>query len=152
MNTILERTYDAPPERIWELWTTPAGIESWWAPEGFEVKVLALDLRPEGELRYAMTAVAPEMVAFMEQNGMPATNESLKTFTAVEPCTRLAYTSLIDFVPGVPPYSHLTVVELEPSGDGTHVTMTMDSLHDVEWTQRLVAGRENELANLALLF
>lgn len=35
-----------------------------------------------------------------------------------------------------------------PEDDGTHVVMTMDPLHDDEWTQRLVAGRENELANL----
>jgi hypothetical protein len=27
--------------------------------------------------------------------------------------------------------------------------MTMEPLHDDEWTQRLVAGRENELDNLA---
>ena len=98
-----------------------------------------------------MTATAPEMVAFMEQNGMPLTNESLKTFTVVEPHTRLGYRSLIDFVPEVPPYEHLTMIELEPAGGGTRVTMTMEALHDEEWTQRLVAGRENELAKLALV-
>lgn len=151
MNNVLERTYDASPERIWELWTTADGIEKWWAPEGFAVKVLAIDVRPGGELRYAMTATAPEMVAFMEQNGMPLTNESRKTFTEVTPFTRLAYVSLIDFVPDVPPYDHVTVIDLAPDGDGTHVTMTMEPLHDVEWTQRLIAGRENELANLAVI-
>jgi len=25
----IERTYPAAPEKIWELWTTAAGIESW---------------------------------------------------------------------------------------------------------------------------
>src|SRR5436305_8401291 len=34
----LERTYAATPEEIWELWTTAAGIESWWAPDGFVVE------------------------------------------------------------------------------------------------------------------
>ena len=45
----------------------------------------------------------------------------------------------------------MTVVELTPGPvDGsTQVTMTMDSLHDETWTQRLVMGRENELENLA---
>ncbi len=145
----LEQTYDAPPQRIWELWTTASGIESWWSPDGFEVKVLALDLQPGGELRYAMTATAPEMVAFMEQNGMPVTNESLKTFTEVAPHLRLGYSSLVDFVPGMPPYEQLTTIDLVPDGAGTQVTMTMEPMHDDEWTQRLVAGRENELANLA---
>ena len=31
----LERTYDAPAELIWELLTTAAGLEEWWAPDGF---------------------------------------------------------------------------------------------------------------------
>ena len=35
----LERTYRAPLEKVWELWTTKAGIESWWGPDGFTVEV-----------------------------------------------------------------------------------------------------------------
>jgi len=145
----LERTYDAPPERIWELWTTPAGIERWWAPDGFTTRVRVLDLRPDGELVYEMTATAPEQVAFMEQHGMPLTTESRKRFTEVTPPTRLAYVSLVDFVPDHEPYEHLTVVDIEPDGSGSRVTMTIEPMHDAEWTGRLVAGRENELENLA---
>jgi uncharacterized protein YndB with AHSA1/START domain len=26
----LERTFVAPVEDVWELWTTKAGLESWW--------------------------------------------------------------------------------------------------------------------------
>lgn len=147
----LQRTYPAPPEEIWRLWTTPDGIASWWAPDGFRTEVSRLDLRPGGELVYTMTATAPEQIAFMESVGMPLTTESRKTFTEVERPSRLAYLSLIDFVPGHDPYEHLTVVELEPADGGTRVTMTMDALHDDEWTGRLLAGRTNEMANLAAL-
>jgi uncharacterized protein YndB with AHSA1/START domain len=147
--TRLERTYDAPPETIWELWTTADGIERWWAPDGFRTDVRALDLRPGGELVYAMTAVAPEQIAFMNQAGMPLETVSRKTFTEVDAPRRLAYRSLIDFVPGHEPYEHLTVVDLEPAGDRTKVTMAVDPMHDAEWTGRLVAGRSNELDNLA---
>ena len=145
----LERTYDVPPERIWELWTTPAGIERWWAPDGFTTQVRVLDLRPGGELIYEMTATAPEQVAFMEQHGMPLTTESRKRFTEVTPPTRLAYVSFVDFVPDHEPYEHLTVVDIDPDGQGSRVTMTIGPMHDAEWTGRLVAGRENELENLA---
>jgi uncharacterized protein YndB with AHSA1/START domain len=58
----IERTYAASLDEAWALWTTKAGIESWWGPEGFEVTVMSLDLRPGGALNYLMTAVAPEMV------------------------------------------------------------------------------------------
>ena len=49
----LERTYDAPAELIWELLTTAAGLEEWWAPDGFESRVNGLELRPGGQLRRA---------------------------------------------------------------------------------------------------
>jgi uncharacterized protein YndB with AHSA1/START domain len=147
--TTLQRSYATSPETIWALWTTAAGIEQWWAPDGFATEVRELDLRPGGELVYAMTATAPEQVEFMRNAGMPLTTESRKTFTAVEPVARLAYRSLIDFVPDHEPYEHGTTVELRPEGDGTAVVMTIEPMHDAVWTQRLVAGRENELDNLA---
>jgi uncharacterized protein YndB with AHSA1/START domain len=145
----LERTYPAAPEEIWELWTTARGIESWWAPEGFSVDVERLELEPGGTLLYAMEATGAAQVEFMENAGLPARTTSQKTFTTVDPPRRLGYRSLVDFVPGMPPYEFLTEVELSADGGGTRVVMTMEPLHDDEWTQRLVAGRENELDNLA---
>lgn len=145
----LERTYDASPATIWELWTTAEGIESWWSPDGFVIEVRSLDVRPGGELVYAMTATAPEQVEFMKNAGMPLTTESRKTFTETSEPTRLAYNSLIDFVPDTEPYEQLTVVDLIPADDGTRAVMTVEPLHDSVWTDRLLAGRANELDNLA---
>ena len=148
--TRLERTYAAPPEKIWDLWTTAAGIESWWAPDGFRTDVKELDVRPGGELVYEMTAVAPEQREFMAGAGLPLTTESRKTFTEVDRPHRLAYLSHVDFVPDHEPYQHLTVVDMEPDGEHTRVTMTVDAMHDEEWTARLLAGRNNELDKLSL--
>lgn len=147
----IEQDYPASAARVWELWTTAAGIEGWWAPDGFEVKVDELDLRPGGTLTYTMTAVGEEQVAFMEGAGLPLSTTSSKTFTVVEPERRLAYTTLADFIPGVTPYEFLTEVELTPTEDGVHVTMIVDEMHDPEWTERLTAGRRNELENLGKL-
>jgi len=144
----IERNYPASAGEVWELWTTSEGIESWWAPDGFTVEVRKLDLRPGGELIYAMTATGPEQVAFMKQAGMPLTTESRKTFTELVPPKRITYLSLADFIPGVKPYEFLTVVDLQPGADGVRAVMTVDAMHDDEWTQRLVMGRENELDNL----
>lgn len=150
MKTI-ERTVDAAPDRVWELWTTGEGISQWWAPDGFRTDVTSLDLKPEGELVYTMTAVGPEQIAFMEQYGMPLATESRKHFTEVAGPKRLAYQSLIDFVPDHEPYEQLTIVDLEPVDGGTHITMKVEPLHDEVWTQRLLDGRANELDNLARL-
>lgn len=146
----LEQTYKASPERVWQLWTTPEGIESWWAPDGFTVKVDKLDLQPGGELIYTMTATAQPQIEFMRSAGMPLATTSQKTFVELEEGKKISYNSLVDFVPDHEPYNFLTVVSLEPAGDdSTRVVMEMQPLHDEEWTGRLVAGRQNELDNLA---
>lgn len=150
-NIVLRRSLPAPPERIWRLWTTPEGIGAWWAPDGFTTTVHVLDLRVGGALDYTMTATGPEQVAFMEQAGMPLSTRSHKEFTEVVEPTRLAYVSLIDFVPDVDPYDHLTVVSLGRTETGTDVVMECQALHDQDWTDRLVAGRTNELDNLERL-
>jgi uncharacterized protein YndB with AHSA1/START domain len=145
----LEQVYKASPEKIWQLWTTPQGIESWWAPDGFTVKVEKLDLKPEGELIYTMTATAQPQIEFMQSMGMPLATTSHKTFVELEEGKKISYNSLVDFVPNKEPYDFLTVVSLERvDNDSTKVTMAMQPLHDQEWTGRLVAGRQNELNNL----
>ncbi|HUN36347.1 MAG TPA: SRPBCC family protein [Trebonia sp.] len=143
-----ERVYDAPAGLIWELWTTAAGLGEWFAPDGFESRVSELDLRAGGQLCYTMTATAPEQIAFLRDTGNPLSVEVRKTFTEVVPSARLAYLSLIDFVPGREPYEHLTIVDIEPDGDRTKVVMTLDPLHDETWTRQHRAHRGNELDNL----
>lgn len=145
----LERTYSAPIEQVRDLWTTKEGIESWWGPDGFTVKVRKLDLRPGGELHYAMTAVAPAQIDFMKKAGMPLTTEATVIFTEIAPPRRLAYTHLADFIPGVAPYGVATVVELHATAEGVRMVLTFDAMHDEPWTQRAIMGWENELGKLA---
>jgi uncharacterized protein YndB with AHSA1/START domain len=144
----LKRTYHAPAELIWELLTTAAGLDQWWAPDGFETRVSEVELRLGGQVRYTMTATAPEQVAFMRNAGLPLSTELHKTFTEVVPPTRLAYRSVIDFVPDREPYDHLTTIDIEPAGERTNVVVTIDPLHDETWTQQHRAHRGNELDNL----
>ena len=147
----VRRNYATSIDAAWALWTTKSGIESWWGPEGFEVTVTTLDLRPGGALIYLMTAVAPEQIAFMKQAGMPLTTECKVTYTEVLPPNRLAYKTLADFVPGVAPYEVATVVELEATADGVKLTVTFDAMHDDTWTERKRAGHESQLRKLDAL-
>ncbi len=147
----IERTYTASIDEAWTLWTTKAGIESWWGPEGFNVIVTSLDLRPGGELVYLMTATAPEQVAFMKRAGMPLSTECRVTYTEVSPPGRLAYKTLTDFVPDVTPYEVDTVVELQATADGVKLTVTFDAMHDDLWTERARAGHESQMCKLDAL-
>jgi uncharacterized protein YndB with AHSA1/START domain len=148
---VLRRSFAASPERIWALWTTPEGLGAWWAPEGFSAYVDVVDLRPGGSLVYTMRAIGRQEVAFMGWAGIPLATSSRKEFTVVDKPSRLAYTSLIDFVPDVEPYQHLTVVTFERTAGGTDVTMEMEPLHDGLWTDHLQACSANQLDSLARL-
>ncbi|MDE2365769.1 MAG: SRPBCC domain-containing protein [Betaproteobacteria bacterium] len=149
----IERTYaGATIDEAWKLWTTKAGIEAWWGPEGFDVTVTSLDLRPGGELVYLMTATAPDQVAFMKQAGMPLSTECRVTFTAVSAPSQLTYKTLADFVPDVPLYEVSTVVNLQATRDGVKMVITFDAMHDDIWTERARAGYESQLRKLDRLF
>ena len=145
----LERTYDASVEDVWELWTTKDGIESWWGPDGFEVEVRSIDLRPGGDLVYAMTAIEPPQIEFMRNAGMPLTTETRIRYTEIDPPRRLVYENIVDFVDSVEPYEVGTVLELEAVAGGVHLTLHLDPMHDEQWTHRAVMGWESELGKLA---
>ena len=147
----LERTFAAPIDEVWELWTTKEGIESWWGPDGFAVKVQQIDLLPGGELVYAMTATATDQIEFLRKAGMPATTVSRLTYTEVVPPRRLAYSQTADFIPGVEPYEVPITVELEEGPDGVRMVLSFTAMHDEHWTNMAVMGWESELGRLAKL-
>lgn len=145
----LDRRYPgAGLEDVWELWTTAEGIESWWGPEGFSVKVQKIELRPGGEMVYAMTADAPEQVAFMKRSGMPLTTVARITYQQISPQTRFTYTGLVDFVPGVAPYEVNHLVQLRDTGKAIELSLSFDAMHDDTWTQRMAMGWEGQLLKL----
>jgi uncharacterized protein YndB with AHSA1/START domain len=148
-NILLERSFDAAIEDIWDLWTTKEGIESWWGPDGFRVEVIELDLRRGGQLYYAMIAVAEPQIAFMKQAGMPLSSKTRLTYQEVVQHQRLAWTNHVDFIPGVGEYEVQSAVDFVKTANGVKLVMTLAPMHDAVWTQRMSAGWENELGKLA---
>jgi uncharacterized protein YndB with AHSA1/START domain len=96
------------------LWTTKAGLEEWFAPEGTQVEVLALELRVAGALDHVGTAVAEDAVAYLASVGRPRSTRVAGSFVDVVRNERLRIRLIIDFLPGVDPY--LYVVELHREG------------------------------------
>lgn len=131
---VIERRYTASIEDVWELWTTKEGIESWWGPGGFSVKVHELDLRVGGEMRYAMTAIDAAQVQFMKRAGLPLTTEAKLTYTAIVLGKSIAYTHRTDFIPGVEPYDVGNQVEFFAADGNVHMLLTLDPMHSDEWT------------------
>jgi uncharacterized protein YndB with AHSA1/START domain len=76
---VLERTYDAPRELVYTMWTDPKHIVHWWGPAGFTNTVQEMDVRPGGAWRHIMHG----------PDGVDYKNEA--TYTEVVRPERLAY-------------------------------------------------------------
>lgn len=48
------RTFDAPRELVWQVWTDPAHVVNWWGPDGFTNTNTEMDVRPGGIWRFIM--------------------------------------------------------------------------------------------------
>ena len=145
---VLERTYRARVEDVWDLWTTKEGFESWWGPEGFRVEVHALEARAGGTLHYDMIADSSEMIAAMKQMGQPVSHPTRSRFAEVKPHQRLVLTNLIDFLPGVTAYESNIAVDLHVAGDTVRMVVTLDRLHSDDFTKMQQQGFSSQLNKL----
>lgn len=48
--------FDAPMERVWQLWAEPRQLERWWGPPSHPATVEDHDLTPGGDVTYFMTS------------------------------------------------------------------------------------------------
>ena len=47
--------FDAPPERVWQLWADPRQLERWWGPPTYPATFTQHDLKPGARVAYHMT-------------------------------------------------------------------------------------------------
>ena len=47
--------FDAPTERVWQLWADPRQLERWWGPPTHPATMQEFDLTPGGDVTYFMT-------------------------------------------------------------------------------------------------
>jgi uncharacterized protein YndB with AHSA1/START domain len=45
---VIERSFDAPVDLIWRMWTEPEHFKAWYGPDGATVPVAKMDVRPGG--------------------------------------------------------------------------------------------------------
>ena len=148
----IDRTLKAPVEKVWRMWTTKDGLEKWWGPENFSSTVRHLDVRVGGRFEIVMTAMLPEIIAHLKAAGMDESSVAKGDYTVVEPTRRLVYTNAVDFVPGVPPYTSTTIVEMSAlPGGGTRLIVTNDVMHDEQWTAMATMGWTQQIGKLEKL-
>ncbi len=149
---IMERTYRASVEELWEMWTTKEGFESWWPPEGSRAEVHTIEARLNGKLEYEMIAEAPEVLAVMKELGLPASHVERARFSEFRPRERLVLAIMMDFLPGVAPYEGTLTVDFFPSGEWVRMVVTLSPMHDEEFTKMASEGLASQFRNMDKLF
>lgn len=145
---VMERSYRARIEDVWDLWTTKQGFESWWGPQGFRADVHTLEARAGGALEYDMVADTPEMIAVMKQMGRPASHPTHSRFSELKLHERLVITSVIDFLPGVEPYEASITVDFSAASGTVRMVITLDPSHSEEFSRMTQEGFTSQLTKL----
>jgi len=56
---IVDRTFDAPIDLVWQMWTVPEHFKAWYGPDGSSIPVAELDVRVGGARRVCMEVHSP---------------------------------------------------------------------------------------------
>jgi uncharacterized protein YndB with AHSA1/START domain len=148
----VERTFRARIEAVWALWTTRAGIESWWSPEHLRTTVKTLDVRPGGEIdidiRYAAIETSPEFVQVFETAGVPVNIVIRGRFSEVVPPRLISFQQFHDLGRQSEPYEIFTRVELRPIEESVHLLLTAYAVPTPHWTTLGSPGLEGQIDRL----
>ena len=122
LKIVMERTFRAPPERVFKTITDRESIPNWWGPKRFETIIDKLDVRKGGTWRYINRDAEGKEYAF---HGV---------FKEVDSPRRLSYTFNYEGISG----NHETVetAKFEKVGVKTKMTATVQykSLEDLDGT------------------
>lgn len=96
---VIKRTFDAPRDLVWKVWSDAEKAKNWWGPNGFTAPVVELDTRAGGKWRALMKSpegkelwqhgvyreiVPPEKVSFTSVWDAEPEHETLVTITFAE--------------------------------------------------------------------
>jgi uncharacterized protein YndB with AHSA1/START domain len=59
-SVVIDRTFAAPVEVIWQMWTVPEHFRSWYGPTGATVPVAKMDVRVGGSRLVCMEVQTPD--------------------------------------------------------------------------------------------
>ena len=138
---VIERTFDADVDLIWQMWTQPEHFKKWYGPKGFTVPVADMEMRvggtrlicmasPDGSMKMWTTGEYTEIV----------TNQRLVfTESPADENGNVVSPSAMGMPDGYPATTEVTVL-LENLGGRTKMVMThagmpADSGAGGGWTQ-----------------
>lgn len=114
---VIERTFDAPVELVWRMWTDPEHFKAWYGPAGATVSVENMELRVGGLRQVSMEVDSPRGPMKMSFAGQ---------YLEVVDQKRLVYTESVSDTGGMMTGKGATEVrvDLEDLGGRTKMVLT----------------------------
>jgi uncharacterized protein YndB with AHSA1/START domain len=122
---VINRTFDAPIEVLFQMWTDPEHLARWLPPTGMQMEFLRVDIRPGGKTLFFMHNADVQFHGRMEHLAVDAPDCIVYTQQFCDAHENLARH------PGAPtwPATMLTTVKLVAEGaEQTRVTVTWEPL------------------------
>src|ERR1700751_4031152 len=116
----LERFIAAPPAPVFALWTEPELLVKWWGPEGYDIPVHALDVRPGGAWRTTMRAPSGKLSIV---SGL---------YRLIEPPRRLGFTWAWEDEKGARGHETEVTVNFAPAPGGPKLTLLQQEFANAE--------------------
>jgi uncharacterized protein YndB with AHSA1/START domain len=127
---VLTRTFDAPRDLVFRLWTEPEHLERWWGPQGFTNPICEVDLRPGGAYRIVMRA--PDGHEYPCQG----------VYREIVRPERLVFTNNAVGEDGLAVLEGLTTVHFAEEGGKTTLTMRTKARAVVDFARAYLSGME----------
>ncbi|MDE3130946.1 MAG: SRPBCC domain-containing protein [Acidobacteriota bacterium] len=132
--------FDAPPERVWEVWQDPRKLERWWGPPGYPATFTRHEFAVGGQSRYYMTGPEGER------------HHGWWRIDALDGPRRLVFANGFagddgEPVAGLAPAAG--IVELESRGNGTRMLVRTQFV-DVEQMERMLGMGMQEGMGMAI--
>ena len=124
---VIERTFDAPVDLIWEMWTDPEHFKAWYGPDGATIPVAKMDVRVGGTRLVCIEMQSPDGAMQMWFTGeyREVVNNELLVYTESMSDEHGNVSSPSDMgVPEGHPTTTEVRVELEDVGGRTKMVMT----------------------------
>lgn len=121
---VINRSFDAPLEKVFDMWTKPEHISKWLPPTGMDMKYIKADIRPGGQAHYAMFPVGDESKAmYGRADYIDIVRPNLLTYTQIFTDEK-GNLSRHPMAPTWPATMHTTVNFTDEGDHKTRVTVT----------------------------
>jgi uncharacterized protein YndB with AHSA1/START domain len=121
----LRRTFQAPPEKVFQAFVSAEALKEWWSPKGYVAVEVHVDARVGGQYRLAMRSQTGSETVYVRG-----------VYREISPPNKLVFTHIFERRGSVAPFEQvgladhqtLVTVEFKGHGDTTELILVQEKI------------------------